>query len=221
MKTILVVAAHADDEALGCGGTIARHVAEQDKVHLVFMTNGVGARNSEDQDIIHRKNQAKKAAALLGVESVTFFDFPDNQMGNFPLLSVTQSIEEVVQKIKPSIIYTHHFGDLNIDHRITQQAVLTACRPQPEFPVKTIYSFEVLSSTEWQMPGPLHFSPNVYVNITDYFDKKMAVLQLYHAEMRVSPHSRSFENMRHLAAFRGHCVGVEYAEAFTLIRQII
>ena len=149
-RKILVVAAHADDETLGCGGTIARHVSEGDTVHVMIMTNGVGARGDGDEKAIKERQEAfHKAMSILGVQKTYENDFPDNRMDTFPLLEITQSVEKVIKKIEPSIVYTHHYGDLNIDHQITHKAVITACRPIPQSSVKEIYSFEVLSSTEW------------------------------------------------------------------------
>jgi N-acetylglucosamine malate deacetylase 1 len=220
-KIVLVVAAHSDDEALGCSGTIAKHIEAGDKVHVIFMTNGVGSRSTTSiSDIKHRQAAAQKAADILGITSTEYFDFPDNKMDTVPLLDIVKSIEHVINETQPEIIYTQHIGDLNIDHQITHKAVMTACRPQPDFCVKEIYAFEVLSSTEWQTPGFESFSPNVYINITDYIEIKKQVLGVYSEEMRQAPHSRSIDNMLHLNAFRGCTVGVSYAEAFVLIRMI-
>ena len=217
---VLIVAAHPDDEVLGCGGTIAKHINKGDKVHVVFMTNGVGSRNTSSKEIQERQQAAKNAANILGVSSTQQFDFPDNKMDTVALLDVVQLIEEVIEKLQPEIIYTHHAGDLNIDHQITHKAVITACRPQPDFCVKEIYAFEVLSSTEWQTPGVLHFSPNVYIDITKFIDIKKKTLKIYSEEMRQPPHSRSVDNVLRINALRGNSIGVNYAEAFILLRFI-
>ena len=219
MKTILVVAAHPDDEALGCGGAIAKHTKSGDKVHLIFMTNGVGSRNAKIEEIELRKRVAQESADISGVSSIQQFDFPDNKMDTVALLDVVQAIEEVIDRLQPEIIYTHHIGDLNIDHQITHKAVMTACRPQPGFCVKEIYAFEVLSSTEWNTPGVAVFSPNVFIDITDYIDIKKQVLEVYSEEMRQPPHSRSIDNALRLNALRGNSIGMGYAEAFELIRM--
>jgi len=221
MSSVLVVAAHPDDEVLGCGGTIAKHVANGDEVHAVFMTNGVGSRN-EDLDTAHRRKLAEQVSSkILGVESAGYYDFPDNQMDSVPLLDVTKSVECVVGALKPDIIYTHHVGDLNIDHQITHKAVVTACRPQPDFCVKEIYAFEVLSSTEWQTPGLMPFIPNVFVDITDFIGIKNKALVAYIDEMRQPPHSRSIDTSIKLSEVRGSSVGVRHAEAFSLVRLIV
>ena len=220
-KNVLVVAAHSDDEALGCAGTMAKHVAAGDKVHVIFMTNGVDSRNTaSNSDIENRQAAARKSADILGVTSMEHFDFPDNKMDTVPLLDIVKSIENVINKIQPEIIYTQHIGDLNIDHQITHKALMTACRPQPGFCVKEIYAFEVLSSTEWQTPDLESFNPNVFIDITEYIDIKKQVLNVYSEEMRKPPHTRSIENAIHLNALRGNSVGVDYAEAFKLIRYV-
>lgn len=219
-KIILVVAAHTDDEALGCGGTIARHVAERDQVHLLFMTDGVSSRETLDEAATARQLAAQKAAQILGVNSFTNFDFPDNQMDTVALLDIVKKIEAKITEIKPEIIYTHHLGDLNIDHQVTHQAVMTACRPQPDFCVKKIYAFEVLSSTEWQTPNAQPFIPNVFIDITKHLATKMKALEAYTEEMREIPHTRSLQHLEILSKHRGYSVGLNAAEAFMLIRKI-
>jgi N-acetylglucosamine malate deacetylase 1 len=219
-KNILVIAAHSDDEVLGCGGTIAKYAASGDEVHLMFMTNGVSSRNVKIDEIKQRQKAAKEAAKILGVRSIQQFDFPDNKMDTVALLDVVQTIEGVISKLQPTIIYTHHIGDLNIDHQITNKALITACRPQPEFCVREIYAFEVLSSTEWQIPGVESFCPNVFIDTTDYIDIKKQALNVYSEEMRETPHSRSIDNAIRLNTLRGNSVGLAYAEAFELIRHL-
>jgi len=217
-KKVLVVAAHTDDEALGCSGTIAKHIANGDCVHLLFMIDGVASR-SESEDVDSRLTAARDAAKILKVSSLTNLDFPDNKMDSIPLLDIIKEIESKVEELQPEVIYTHHIGDLNVDHQATHKAVMTACRPQPGFCVKEIYAFEVLSSTEWNAPGVAVFSPNVFIDITDYIDIKKQVLEVYSEEMRQPPHSRSVDNALRLNILRGNTVGVDYAEAFELIRM--
>jgi N-acetylglucosamine malate deacetylase 1 len=221
-KKILVVVAHPDDEVLGCGGTMARHVNNRDKVHVVFMSNGVTSRmHVNDKEIENRKRAAINASNVLGVvNSSIFLDFPDNRMDTVALLDIVQTLEQVIHKIGPEVVYTHHLGDLNIDHQTTHKAVMTACRSQPGLCVKEIYAFEVTSSTEWQTPGVNPFCPNVFIDIADYIDLKKKALKEYAKEMRQPPHSRSIDNLVHLNALRGNSVGVDYAEAFVLLRKI-
>lgn len=220
-RTILVVAAHPDDEALGCGGTMARHAAEGDSVYALFMTNGVDARqNATNNDAGSRNEAAENACKALGAKEYIYNDFPDNRLDTIALLDITQSIEKVIFKIQPEVIYTHHIGDLNIDHRRTHEAVMTACRPQPKFCVKEIYAFEVLSSTEWNTPCVNPFIPNYFVDISPFLKSKHEAIKTYSKEMRDKPHSRNNEHIEALAQHRGQTVGIFYAEAFSLLRRI-
>lgn len=225
-KTILVVAAHADDEVLGCGGTIARHVAEGDAVHLVLMADGVTSRSvaragADATAVARRDAAADEAHAILGIQSVRRLGFPDNRMDSVPLLDIVQALEPVIACVAPQVIYTHHHGDLNVDHRITHQAVMTACRPVPESGVREICAFEVLSSTEWGTPQSNPFIPNFLVDISAHLTIKQRALEAYADEMRSEPHSRSIEHATLLARHRGYSVGVEAAEGFVLVRGII
>jgi LmbE family N-acetylglucosaminyl deacetylase len=219
MKKILVVAAHADDEALGCGGTIAKHVAAGDEVYIVFLADGVTSRiASNESDHCLRVAAAEKAQEILGTKKYFMLGFPDNSMDSVPFLEIVQKIEHIVDEIHPQIVYTHHYGDLNIDHRITHQATMTACRPVPGSPIKEIYGFEVLSSTEWQTPNVFPFIPTVFVDISGFVHIKKRILEVYGEEMRLEPHSRSIKNAINLCSFRGNSVGFDFGEAFTLLR---
>ena len=219
-KVVLVVSAHSDDEAIGCSGTIARHIDNGDIVHLLFMTDGVSSRGTSEFTKVNRINAAQQAAKLMGIKNLEVLSFPDNEMDSIPLLSIVKKVEKKIENLQPEIIYTHHAGDLNIDHQITHRAVITACRPQPGFCVKEIYAFEVLSSTEWNTPTIHPFSPTVFVNITKFINIKKKVLEIYSDEMRSAPHSRSVQNIINLNKVRGNAVGVDYAEAFILHRLI-
>ena len=219
-KTVLVVAAHADDEALGCGGTIVRHVTEGDSVHLVLMADGVDSRpDATSANLERRMAAADTAHTILGITGVNYLGFPDNRMDSVPLLNIVQALETIVQSIAPSVVYTHHFGDLNIDHRRTQEAVMTVCRPQPGSPVKEIYGFEVLSSTEWATPQSAPFLPSLFLDISSQLSTKLSALEAYADEMRPAPHSRSLDHAEVLARHRGCSMGVEAAEAFVVYRM--
>ncbi|WP_201577787.1 PIG-L deacetylase family protein [Psychrobacter immobilis] len=219
MNRVLVVAAHSDDEALGCSGTLAKYIDEGFTIDVIFMTNGVSSRDIQS-DSSERVTASSKAMSKLGVSSISQFDFPDNAMDKLPLLEIVKKIEEVIELRKPQIVLTHHAGDLNIDHCITHRAVMTACRPTPEHTVKQILTFEVLSSTEWNSYQVQPFIPNFYVDITNYADKKVEIVECYEEEMREPPHSRSVEHIKILMKHRGFSVGVEAAEAFMLVRYI-
>lgn len=218
-KNILVVAAHTDDEALGCGGTIAKHVSQGDTVYAVFLADGVTSRpGASENKQAARDTAACRAHEILGIKKSFMLGFPDNRMDSVPLLDIVQKLEQVVNEIQPQVVYTHHNGDLNIDHRITHQATLTACRPVPGSPIKEIYAFEVLSATEWNTPGFCTFAPNVFVDITMQLATKMRALSAYELEMRDMPHTRSMGNARRLAELRGNFVGVAAAEAMMAVR---
>lgn len=225
MKSILIIAAHPDDEVLGCGGTIAKLVQQKATIHVAFLADGVFSRETESKksqkELKQRRDAAKKACEILGVQSVFFGDFPDNRMDTIPLLDITKKVEELISEYQPDTIFTHHAGDVNIDHRRTHEAVVTACRPQKNHPVKTLLCFEVPSSTEWQVPGSAPvFTPNWFVDISETLHLKLSALEAYADELRKWPHPRSKRGVEHLAHWRGATVGVEASEAFMLGRQI-
>lgn len=223
-KKILIVAAHPDDEVLGCGGTVARLVKEGYEAYTLILGEGITSRdrsrNREKrlQDIKKLKDQIYKANKILGIKKVFTFDFPDNRFDSVDFLDIVKTIEEIKNELKPEIIFTHSKSDLNIDHRITYQAVITATRPMKNETVKSIYAFEILSSTEWNYP--LSFSPNVYFNIEDTLDLKLQAMAEYKSELREYPHPRSLEGIKIKAKQRGMEVGFCYAEAFELIRGV-
>ena len=224
-RKILVIAAHPDDEVLGGGGTIAKHALEGDEVYCLILGEGITSRYSQPElakeELIELRLEADQAAKILGIKELFFKDLPDNRFDTVPLLTIVKAVEEVKEQIKPDVIYTHHQGDLNIDHQITFKAVLTACRSTKDETVKEIYSFEVPSSTEWSSPVALnYFMPNVFVAITETLDKKIEALMAYQGELREYPHPRSPEAIRAIAHRWGSTVGVEAAEAFQLIRAI-
>ena len=221
MNKVLVVVAHADDEVLGCGGAISRHISLGDEVTIIFMTNGVGSRHDNKDEIERRQTAATLALKKLGVTTFHQFDFPDNQMDSIPLLTFVQAIEGVLNSIKPSIIYTHFLHDLNVDHQVTNKAVMTACRPQAQSTVRKVLSFEILSSTEWNSPSVFSFTPQYIVDISKEWSKKLSALKCYNEEMRSFPHSRSYEAVEALAILRGATNGFEKAEAFFVERILV
>ena len=216
-KSILVIAAHPDDEILGCGATIAKHTFNGDKVQIVFLADGYGSRLNDR----NRNKEAEEASKILDCETPILVDLPDNQLDTIPLLDIVKKIEEVIHAFQPSIIYTHHYGDLNIDHQITHKSVITASRPQPGFCVKEIYSFEVMSATSWQsLSMENNFIPSYFVDVSDFIDKKIEALRCYDSEIREFPHARSYEGVESLAKYRGSIIGVDRAEAFCVERLI-
>lgn len=224
-KSILVLAAHPDDEVLGCGGSIAKLADEGASIHVAFLADGVFSRSVEQviqqDELRNRRIASRKACDILGVNSISFGDFPDNRMDSVALLDITKAIESLITEHQPDTVFTHHAGDLNIDHRRVHEAVVTACRPQQGNPVKTLLSFEVSSSTEWQLSGSAPpFTPNWFVDISTTLNRKMTALEAYGEELRTWPHPRSMRGVEHLAHWRGATVGLDAAEAFILGRQI-
>jgi LmbE family N-acetylglucosaminyl deacetylase len=222
-KNILVVAAHPDDEALGCGGTIARLAAEGCNVRLLFLADGENARSADNAgSIAERRSMAIAAAEALGAVAPTCLEFPDNRLDSVDLLDLVQPIERHADALRPDVVFTHFPGDLNVDHRLCSQAVLTAFRPVPGQTVRSIFAFEVPSSTEWQFgAADQGFSPNAFFDISDHLEAKRAALRAYSKEMRPYPHARSIEAVEALARWRGATIGVEAAEAFMVLRTII
>jgi len=227
MKTVLVVAAHPDDEVLGCGGTISKLADQGATIHVAFLADGVFSRWEYDADtrrveLAGRRVSAKKACDILGVRSISFDDFPDNRMDTVALIDIIKPIETLIGKYQPDTIFTHHGGDVNIDHQRTYEAVVTACRPQIHHPVKTILCFEVPSSTEWQLPcgGSPVFAPNWFVDISGSLDRKLTALDAYAKELKPWPHPRSRQGVEYLARWRGATVGSDAAEAFMLGRRL-
>lgn len=224
---VLIIAAHPDDEVLGCGGTIAHHAAQGDDVHILIIAEGSASRDTSlvvkghHVEIKQLRQAAQKAASTLGARPPIFLGLPDNRLDSLDLLDIIKKIEKVIGDILPQTVYTHHYSDLNIDHRITFQAVTTACRPLPGTSVTEIYAFETVSSTEWSTPPMQPFTPNHFVSIENFIDKKINALRAYKSEMRPFPHARSIEAVKALATLRGASVGIRTAEAFIVIRKIV
>lgn len=225
---IVVVAAHPDDEVLGCGGSIAKHIKNGDEVHVLIIAEGVTSRDnqrnldSRSSDLSDLAIAAEEANQHLGTTSLTLKSYPDNRLDSIQRLDLIKCVEVFLKFHMPKIIYTHHSSDLNIDHRRVHEAVITACRPIPNYSVECLLFFEVASSTEWQMPGQSTiFSPNWFIDISQTLDCKKKALTTYHSEMRPWPHARSIEAVEYLARWRGASVGVEAAEAFMLGRKIM
>jgi len=219
--TVLIVVAHPDDEVLGVGGTVAWHAARDDVVHSLILGEGEASRGTSTRVARRRqaglRQAAAKAAAELGAQEPLFRTYPDNRFDTVPLLSIVQDIEKTITAVRPTIVYTHHSGDLNVDHRVTYAAVLTACRPQPASLVRTMLTFETVSSSEWGAA----FQPRLFIDIEKHLGTKRRALAHYRAEMRAFPHARSLENVEALARHRGATAGLKAAEAFDVVRSIL
>lgn len=225
---VLVIAAHPDDEVLGCGGAILRHVSEGDEVSIAILGEGMMARaNGRNDGRTSEAGKRLREAALevsraLGAKEFFHHDFPDNRMDQVPLLDIVKIVEIRIGKWRPDIIYTHHQGDLNVDHGIVARAVTTATRPLSSKTVSEVYAFEVPSSTEWAF-GMDHgsFKPNHFKEISSYLERKIQAMALYQTEMSPFPHPRSPEAISALAMFRGSQSGLRAAEGFMLLRKIV
>jgi LmbE family N-acetylglucosaminyl deacetylase len=225
---VAVIAAHPDDEVLGCGGTIARLAKDGRPVHILLLADGVSSRGDAEiaetvpEDLVVRNKAAERACKILGCQSVQNLGLPDNRLDSLDLLHVVKVVENFIQKYRPSTVFTHHAGDVNIDHRVVHDAVIAACRPLPGHCVEELLFFEVPSSTEWRPPGsgPV-FDPNWFVDIADVLDVKLKALDAYMDEMRPFPHPRSLVAVEALARWRGASAGFEAAEAFILGRKLI
>jgi len=224
-RKVLIVAAHPDDEVLGCGGTIARFADEGCEVYTLILGEGITSRDDSrdrhkrEEEIRTLKKQVEDANNILGVKKIYTFDFPDNRFDTVPLLDIIKTIEKIKCDIKPDIVFTHHQGDLNIDHQITFRAVMTACRPIKDESVKEIYSFEIPSSTEWNEPCSLtYFMPDYFVDISKSLKVKINALKEYETELRDFPHPRSLKALELNAKQWGIKMGFEATEAFKTIR---
>ena len=214
--------AHTDDEVLGMGGTIRRHIDDDDSVFVLSMTDGVSARQINDKNAIKiRQRAAINASRKLGFTWLSSANFPDNAMDSIALLDVIKFIEKTKKQINPNIIYTHSSADLNIDHRIVSQATLTAFRSQPGEIWREIRTFEVPSATDFGHKSITNaFYPNLFIDISDTWHLKLEAIKEYELEMKAPPHSRSMEGLENLAKYRGNQAGLNYAEAFEIIKKI-
>jgi LmbE family N-acetylglucosaminyl deacetylase len=224
--TVLIVAAHPDDEVLGCGGTIAKLSEEEHEIHVAILGEGITSRYNKRESakmalVEELRDCSRKVADLLGIIKLFFYDLPDNRFDTIPLLDVIKIVEEQIERSQPEVIYTHHGGDLNIDHAITHRAVLTAARPLIGCPVKRICAFQVPSATEWSF-GQFQsaFQPNVFVDISGTLKTKIKALNFYKSEMHPFPHPRSSKAIRNTARHWGSVVGLKAAEVFVLIRDV-
>lgn len=228
-KQLMLVVAHPDDELLGLGATMHKLINEQQcNIHVVILGEGITSRaDSRDTKLwekelaTHREN-IKNAQAAIGYHSVSIYDFPDNRFDSVALLDIIKVIEKEKSKFKPEVIFTHHGGDLNIDHQRTFEAVITACRPMAHEQVKTIITFETPSGTEWQAStDPRHFVPNLFFSVSkENVEAKIIGMESYEFEKRPYPHPRSPQALNIQAQRWGVAVACEYAEAFCIVRHI-
>lgn len=222
---VLCVAAHPDDEVLGAGATLAKHAAEGDEVEVLLLSDGEMARHETETPAARerreeRRYEARSAGDVLGVDSVTVLDYWGNQLDDVPLIDVVRDVESKIDDLQPRVIYTHHYGDLNVDHQLVSRAVRTAARPISDSAVDRILSFETLSATEWAMPtADTAFQPTVFVDVAEYLERKMEAIAVYDSEMHDRPHPRNRDGIRDNARIWGDKSGLIAAEPFELLLE--
>jgi LmbE family N-acetylglucosaminyl deacetylase len=226
-SVIAVIAAHPDDEVLGCGASLARHVASGDEVHVLIVAEGVTSRaatrsrSGAQAELSQLARSGRQAHSILGSGHLEMLALPDNRLDSIDRLEVIKAIETFLGKVGPRTVYTHFCGDLNIDHRIVSEAVRVACRPIPGSKLRELLMFEVPSSTEWGASPQPAFNPNYFIDVSATLEKKLEALRAYASEMKQWPHARSLEAVQALAQWRGASVGVAAAEAFILARGLL
>ena len=219
----LVVAAHPDDEVLGCGGLIAKLINQGEQVRVVFIAEGTSCRyealNKKVQEEINFRNQCSiEAIRSLGVSSHNFYNLPCGRLDKEPIIEIAKIIQKEISEYIPTTVLTHSSNDVHIDHKITYRAVVQATRPVGKI-VKNLLSFEILSSTEWNYTEA--FKPNIFVDVTSTINAKINAMHCYSTEQPKYPHPRSDQGIRSLASMRGSQSGVEYAEGFKIIRSFL
>jgi len=229
-KRIMLVVAHPDDELLGPGASMHRLIKELDiTTHVVILGEGITSR-SDTRDtekwkaqLATHRNNIREAQHAIGYHSVSIYDFADNRFDTVALLDIIKVIEKEKQQFKPDVIFTHHGGDVNIDHQRTFEAVITSCRPMSDETVKTIITFETASGTEWRAStDPRHFVPNYFISVVEQdIAAKIKAMESYEFEKRAYPHPRSPEALKIQAQRWGVSVGVPFAEAFCIVRNIL
>jgi LmbE family N-acetylglucosaminyl deacetylase len=218
---VLIVAAHPDDETIGAGGTIARHVSSGDDVFWCIVTQGYSPPWSEEI-LIKARKQIDKVQQVVGFKKVYRLGFPTVKLNSVPHIDLCNALQQVVNDVRPEIVYTTSRNDSNMDHRIVYDCTLVATRPLPGSSVRRILSYEIGYTNHFGIPsGASKFAPNVFVDIAPYLEQKLTAMQYYETELRESPHPRSIEGISLLAKERGLGVGLEAAECFELVREML
>lgn len=223
MNKVIVVAPHPDDEIIGCGATIAKHIENGDEVTIIVATNAsVGAPDLFSEDSAkNTREEAVNAHIFLGVKETIFFEFPAPALNAFPEYKISLELGRVFKNINPTHLYLPHPGDIHQDHKAIYRASLVAARPQGDHKILNIYCYETLSETEWAPMQEKPFVPNHFVDVTDFFSKKIEAMKFFDSQLKKYPHTRSIEAFEALAMYRGATVGIKKAEAFVVERQIL
>lgn len=222
MSKVIVVAPHADDEIIGCGATIAKHIDAGDQVFVIIATNAsTGAPEIYSPESINAvRKEAREAHDFLGVSKTFFLDFPAPALNSFPEYKISLELDSLFKKINPNYLYLPHPGDMHQDHKAIYRASLVAARPTHKNKIAKIYCYETLSETEWGPMNEKPFVPNHFENSENHFYKKIEAMKFFKSQIREFPNPRSIEAMEALAQFRGATCGFHRAEAFTVERQI-
>lgn len=215
MKRVLVIAAHPDDELLGCGGTVIRHTDKGDEVRSIIVCEGESLRYKKGQ--YNQKDYTEQAAILMGVSKIYRLGFPDQRLDTVSLVDLNIALEKIINEYRPQIIYIQNGGDLNRDHRIVFESANVALRPNSEF-IEEIYSFYTVGSTELGFSS--HFVPTYWVDITNQLQRKIKAFECYVSEVREYPHPRSSKALINLALYTGNQCCMHAAESFITIRRI-
>lgn len=215
-KRVLVIAAHPDDELLGCGGTVALHTDAGDNVTSVIVCEGESLRYAGRE--VGQAQHIAKAAAVLGVKDVRQLGFPDQRLDTLTLTDVITPLEAIVRDVRPQVVYCQHGGDVNRDHELLFKAILVATRPTETF-IEAVYAFDTASSTEWAYPR--RFVPDTWVDITATLDRKLEAMACYESELRDYPHPRSLLALEYRARAWGNINCLEAAEPFITVRRIV
>jgi len=221
MMTVLVISPHPDDEVLGCGGTMARHSSLGDQVYVLIVTRGI-SEIFPPEEIEKTREELCIAHEILGVVDTFFLDYPAPKLDTVPEYKLAEAISEVIYSLQPHILYLPHRGDIHVDHRAVYHAAMVAARPINNMPAQRILCYETLSETEWGSTfGETAFIPNIFVDITAFLEKKLEAMASYRSQLKNPPHPRSLRSIEALAHLRGGTVGVNAAEAFVLVREVL
>jgi len=221
MKNVIVISAHPDDETLGVGGTMLRHVANGDKVFWLIITNVFEEQGFSKERVSSRQEEIKKVEKMFGITKTFMLNYPTMSLSSSSIIDMVPKISKIFGEVQPEIVYSLNRSDAHSDHRVIFDATM-ACTKSFRYPfIKQILMYECISETEFAPALPEKaFLPNYYVDITNYIDKKLEIMKVFESEIAPSPFPRSLENIKALAHFRGASVGVNYAEAFQLIKYI-
>lgn len=220
MKKILVIAPHPDDEILGCGGTMIKHIKQGHEVYVCIVTKGMPPLFKEERVELNRQH-ARECHQSIGIKKTYFLDFPCVTLEKEDRYRLNQAILDVVKEVRPDEVYIPHYGDMQKDHQVVVDAAMVALRPKYEWDISSIYGYETMSETAWNVPNVQNeFIPNAYVDITVELDEKLKALSYYKLQIGDFPDARSLEAIEALAKYRGSLMNIRAAEAFMLIREI-